>query len=167
MAPRPWSSSSVPSECPLSLLSERREIPETAPLRGRALSAAPPLANARNLPFCPAVSFSFSACRRSLPSCPASPRWITSPIFWGRGPIAGTLASCGFRACGCRKLWLTPRSYWCSVSNGGKGGPRRGGDWSCTRVMPLFTFGPQRARCPTWRSRCKHSPIISGAGIYL
>lgn len=120
MAPRPRNSSPVPSECLLSLLSKKLWVSETAPLLGGPLSAAPPLASVRSHAFCPPISFSFPACRRSLPSCPAYPRWITSLISWGRGPIAGTPASCSCRACGCRKYWLTPRSYCCWVSNGGK-----------------------------------------------
>lgn len=94
-------------------------ISETGLLRG-ALPAAPQRASA-TFSSCPAISFSFPACRLSLPLCPAYPRWITSPIFWGRGPIAGTPASGSCLGCGYLKHWLTPRSYSCSVSNGRKG----------------------------------------------
>ncbi|XP_019484337.1 PREDICTED: methyltransferase-like protein 17, mitochondrial isoform X2 [Hipposideros armiger] len=120
MASWPSCSSPVPGECLRSLLSERLWISETAPLRG-ALSAAPPIASVRNLLFCPTVSFSFPACRLSLPLCLAYPKWITIPTFWGRGRIAGTPASGSCHGCGCLKHWLTLRSYCCSVSNGRKG----------------------------------------------
>lgn len=118
MPPQPWCSSPVPGECLLFLLLERLWIS----VRRRSAS---PFTSASNFTFCPAISFSFPACRLSPPLCPAYPRWITSLIFWERSPIAGTLASCSCHACGCPKHWLTPRSYCCSVSNGWKGRPKK------------------------------------------
>lgn len=121
MAPWPSCNSPVPGEYLLSLLSERLWVSETAPLREGALSAGPSLGSASNFLFCSAVSLSFLACRISPPLYLVYPKWIINPIFWARGPIAGTPASYACRACVCLKHWLTLRSYCCSVSNGRKG----------------------------------------------
>ena len=133
-------------------LGETLGLRNSSTRRRSALGNSPPPPRPERAPAAflsaPQAAFSPRVCRLTLPLCPAYPRWITSPIFWGRGPIAGTPASCGYRACACLRHWLALHSYCCSVSNGGKGKPEKKRRLCLRKTDAAFHLWPLESSMP-------------------